>query len=69
MYVHNMSIISWVAVAARRSNAEPAYKADPASPSPVVLWRLSSCLLHSCISFLIYNKTLKVNYKKVLPFK
>ena len=69
MYVHNMSIISWVALTARWRDAEPAYKADPASPSPVVLWRLSSCLLHSCISFLIYNKTLKVNYKKVLPFK
>ena len=62
-------LLSWVAVAARWSNAEPAYKADPASPSPVVLWRQSSCLLHSCINFLIHNKTLKVNYKKVLSFK
>ena len=69
MYVHNMSIISWGAVAARWSNAEPAYKADPASPSPVVLWRLSSCLLHSCINFLIHNKTLILIYKKVLSFK
>ena len=57
-------LLSWVAVAARWSNAEPAYKADPASPSPVVLWRLSSCLLHSCINILIHNKTLKVNYIK-----
>ena len=64
MYVHNMSIISWVAVAARWSNAEPAYKADPASLPPVVLWRLSLCLLHSCINILIHNKTLKVNYIK-----
>jgi hypothetical protein len=65
MYVHNMSIISWVAGGARRSNAEPAYKADPASLPPVVLWRLSLCLLHSCLNFLVHNKTLKVN----LPFK
>ena len=69
MYVYNMSITSGIALTARWSDAEPAYKADSASPSPVVSWRLSSCLLHSCISFLIYNKTLKVNYEKVLPFK
>ena len=64
MYVHNTSIISQAAVAARRSNAVPAYKADPASLPPVVSWRLSLCLLHSCINILIQNKTLKVNYIK-----
>ena len=69
MYVNNMSFTNGIALTARWSNAEPAYKADPASPAPAVSWRLSSCLLHSCISFLIYNKTLKVNHKKVPPFK
>ena len=61
MYVLNTSIISRAAVAARRSNAVPAYKADPASLPPAVSWQLSLCLLHSCINILVQNKTLKVN--------
>ena len=65
MYVNNMSFTNGIALTARWSNAEPAYKADPASPAPAVSWRLSRCLLPSCINFPIHNKTLKVN----LPFK
>ena len=55
MYVMCILLV-WVALKTCWSDAEPAYKADSASPPPVVLRRLSLCSLHFCISSDIINK-------------
>ena len=63
MYVMCILLV-WVALTTCWSDAEPAYKADSASPPPVVLRRLSPCSLHFCISSDII-KNIKVKYEKI----